>query len=121
MAEKPLLGHGTGSFSKEYKRLVPDERFKSTNPHNEFFMIGVQLGLVGLFIYSGFLGSQFYYAKKLPDKEKWLAQGLLLSLIITSIFNSPILDHTEGHWFATMIALCFASLQSGNKSETSHA
>ena len=121
MAEKPLLGHGTGSFSKEYHRLVPDERFKSTNPHNEFFMIGVQLGLVGLFIYSGFLGSQFYYAKKLPDKERWLAQGLLLSLIITSTFNSPILDHTEGHWFATMIALCFASLQANNKSEISHA
>lgn len=121
IAEKPLFGHGTGSFSKEYKRLVPDVRFKSTNPHNEFFMIGVQLGLAGLFIYSGFLVSQFYTAKKLPDKEKWLAQGLLLSLIITSLFNSPILDHTEGHWFATMIALCFSPLQARNKSVTSHA
>jgi len=74
-------------------------------------MIGVQLGLIGLFIYLGFLGSQYYYAKKLPDHEKWFAQGLLLSLMITSSFNSPFLDHNEGHWFGTMIALCFASLQ----------
>jgi len=34
----------------------------------------------------------------------------LLSLIITSVFNSPLLDHNEGHWFATMISICFASL-----------
>jgi len=109
--EKPLLGHGTGSYSREYRRLVQDERLVSKNPHNEFFMIGVQLGLIGLFIYLGFLGSQYYYAKKLPNHEKWFAQGLLLSLMITSSFNSPFLDHNEGHWFGTMIALCFASLQ----------
>jgi hypothetical protein len=53
----------------------------------------------------------------LPDKEKWLAQGVLLSLIVTSLFNSPFLDHTEGHWFASLIALCFASLQVDIKDE----
>ena len=111
IAEKPLFGHGTGSFKKEYQRVASSELFVTKNPHNEFLMIGVQLGLLGLLIYIGFLASQFFYAKKLPDKEKWLAHGLLLSLVVTSLFNSPFLDHTEGHWFASMIALCFASLQ----------
>jgi hypothetical protein len=78
-------------------------------------MIGVQLGLIGVFIYLGFLASQYTCAKKLPNKEKWFAQGLLLSLIITGLFNSPFLDHNEGHWYATMIALCFASLQGKDK------
>ena len=117
MSEKPLLGHGTGSYSKEYQRLVPDELLASRNPHNEFLMIGVQLGLIGLFIYLSFLASQYYYAKKLPNKEKWFAQGILLSLIITSVFNSPLLDHNEGHWFATMIAICFASLHGKDKAQ----
>ena len=108
IVEKPFFGHGTGSYSKEYKRLVDDERVVSKNPHNEFFLIAVQLGLVGLFIYIGFLVCQFYFANKLPSKEGWFAQGLLVSLIITSMFNSPLMDHNEGHWFATMIALCFA-------------
>ena len=80
-----------------------------------FLMIGVQFGLLGLLIYIGFLASQFFCAKQLPDKEKWLAHGLLLSLVVTSLFNSPFLDHTEGHWFANMIALCFASLQADIK------
>ncbi|MGZ8226937.1 MAG: O-antigen ligase family protein [Methylococcaceae bacterium] len=121
IAKKPLLGYGTGSFAKEYQKLVKDKRLITRNPHNEFLMISVQLGLVGLLIYTGFLVSQYFCAKKLPDKEKWLAQGLLLSLIVTSLFNSPFLDHTEGHWFAIMIALCFASLQADDKTETNYA
>jgi O-antigen ligase len=121
IAEKPLLGHGTGSFAKEYERIAHNEHLISKNPHNEFLMISVQLGLLGLSIYLGFLASQYYYAKKLPDKEKWLAQGVLLSLIVTSLFNSPLMDHTEGHWFASMIALCFASLQADVKAEINHA
>lgn len=111
ISEKPLLGHGTGSFSKEYQRIALGERFITENPHNEFLMIGVQLGLFGLLAYLGFLASQFYYAAKLPDNEKWLTQGLLVSLLITSLFNTPFFDHTEGHWYAGMIALCFAALR----------
>jgi len=116
MAEKPLLGHGTGAFNKEYQRIAMGEQFITQNPHNEFFMVGVQLGLLGLLVYLGFLVSQFYYARLLPDNEKWLAQGLLMTLLITSLFNTPFFDQTEGHWFAGMIALCFSSLGSVNKS-----
>ncbi|MGR9088441.1 MAG: O-antigen ligase family protein, partial [Gammaproteobacteria bacterium] len=55
--------------------------------------------------YLGFLISQFYESRRLPMREKWLLQGLLAALVITSLFNSPFYDHTEGHWFAVMIAL----------------
>jgi len=121
IAEKPFLGHGTGSFAKEYERIAQNEHLIAKNPHNEFLMIGVQLGLLGLSIYFGFLASQYYYARKLPNKEKWLAQGVLLSLMVTSLFNTPLMDHSEGHWFASMIALCFASLQTDIKAEINHA
>jgi len=57
----------------------------------------------------------------LPNKEKWLAQGVLLSLIVTSLFNTPLMDHAEGHWFVSMIALCFASLDADVKAEIKHA
>jgi len=124
IAEKPLFGHGTGSFAKEYERIAQNkqpEHWITRNPHNEFLMVGVQLGLLGLLIYLGFLASQYYCAKKLPNREKWIAQGLLLSLIVTSLFNSPFLDHTEGHWFASMIALCFAALQIEHKIDPTNA
>lgn len=115
MAEKPLVGHGTGSFAQEYQRIAKGERFITQHPHNEFLLIGVQLGLLGLIPYFGFLVSQFFCSLKLPDQDRWLAQGLLVSLLIISLFNTPFFDHTEGHWFACMIALCYAALNSDNK------
>ena len=121
IAEKPLLGYGTGSFANEYQRVASSELFVTKNPHNEFLMIGVQLGLLGLSIYLGFLISQYHSAKKLLNKEKWFAQGILLSLVVTSFFNTPLMDHAEGHWFTIMIALCFASLQTDVKAEINHA
>lgn len=105
IAEKPLLGQGTGNFSQSYQRLSGKV---ANNPHNEFLLITAQLGILGLFCYLAFLASQYHYAKRLPNPDKWLAQGLLTTLVITSLFNSPFLDHTEGHWFSTLIALCFA-------------
>jgi O-antigen ligase len=110
IAEKPVFGHGTGSFSSAYQRISGKT---SQNPHNEFLLIGVQLGAMGLLFYAGFLFSQYYYAKLLPERDKWLAQGVFATLITTSLFNSPLLDHTEGHWFTMMIALCFAAREVG--------
>jgi O-antigen ligase len=121
VTERPWFGHGTGSFAKEYQRITANKVDTVGNPHNEFLLIAVQLGFLGLFIYAGFLFSQYYYSRTLPDSEKWLAQGLLLTLIVTSLFNSPFLDHTEGHWFATLIALCFAPTQTDNKIWTGYA
>ena len=106
--EKPWFGHGTGSFATAYKRITDKHPDNKKNPHNEFLLVAVQLGMVGLLIYLGFLFSQFYSSLALPPTEKFMAQGLLLTLVFTSLFNSPILDHTEGHWFAFMIALCHA-------------
>jgi O-antigen ligase len=121
IGEKPLLGHGTGSFEIEYKRLVTNDNFVTHNPHNEFMMIGVQLGILGLLVYVGFLWSQYHCAKLLQKEQKWLANGLLLTLLVTSAFNSPFLDHAEGHWFACMIALCFGSLNKLGNQATSQS
>ncbi|MFI3188267.1 hypothetical protein BCS42_15405 [Crenothrix sp. D3] len=112
IAKKPIFGHGTGNFAKAFQDMSGRA---ANNPHNEFFLIGVQLGAVGLLFYVGFLGSQLVYAKTLPEHDKWLAQGVLVTLIMTSLFNSPLLDHTEGHWFTMMIALCFAARTQGGR------
>ena len=112
-AEKPLFGQGTGGFGAGYYRVSSDKA-DIKNPHNEFLMMAVQFGIVGLAVYIGFLFSLYSDAKKMAENEKWLAQGLLLTLIVTSLFNSPFLDHAEGHWFAVMIALCFGNVRKNN-------
>jgi O-antigen ligase len=102
IADKPLFGHGTGSYVNHYGETIAQRG----NPHNEFLMITVQLGLTGLLLFLAFLYSQYKHSLQLENENKFFAQGLLLSLISNSFFNSSFLDFTEGHWFAVMIALC---------------
>jgi len=108
--EKPWLGHGTGSFKAEYQRIAPSREIMTVNPHNAFLYITAQLGIPGFLAFIGFLGSLYECLNKLPSEDKMLAQGLLVSFIITCLFNTPILDHTEGHWYISLIALLYAPL-----------
>jgi O-antigen ligase len=117
IAEKPLLGHGTGSFTVEFKRVIANDAISTGNPHNEFLYITSQLGIPGLLLLLGFIASQFQYQSNLPDQYRWLAQGLLVTFIITCLFNTPILDHTEGHWFISLLALFYAPLSNVRASQ----
>ncbi|WAK01994.1 O-antigen ligase family protein [Methylobacter sp. YRD-M1] len=115
ISENPWLGHGTGSYPTEYSRVAAKADIASNNPHNEYLMITIQTGIVGLLLFLAFLFSLYQCSLKLADEYKWLAQGILVALAINSLFNSTILDFTEGHWFTTMIALCFATLPTHTK------
>lgn len=110
ISEHPWLGHGTGSYPIEYLKVASKTDIASSNPHNEYLMITVQIGIAGLSLFLAFLFSQYRYSLKLVNESKWLAQGVLVALATNSLFNSSILDFTEGHWFTAMIALCFATL-----------
>jgi len=112
IGESPWIGHGTGSFETEFKRIATADQYVTKNPHSEFLALAVQMGIPGLLLFLGFLASQYPLSLKLDNDSKWLAQALLLTIAITSIFNSPMLDHTEGHWFACLLALCFSPIAS---------
>ena len=47
----PLIGHGTGSITEMFRRSAVGQAGVrgevSTNPHNQTFAVGIQLGLVG--------------------------------------------------------------------------
>jgi O-antigen ligase len=120
IGESPWIGHGTGSFETEFKRIATADQYVTKNPHSEFLSLAVQMGISGLLLFLGFLVSQYRLSLKLDDDSKWLAQALLLTIAITSFFNSPILDHTEGHWFACLLALCFAPVSPSNAQRHHH-
>ena len=117
IAESPWFGHGTGSYAHEYQKIAGNNSILTVNPHNEYLMITAQLGLVGLLLFIGFLFSQYRCCLRLNNENRWLAQGVLLTLASNSMFNSSFLDHTEGHWFACLLALCFALLPGNKASE----
>ncbi len=46
-----VWGHGTGSYRKEHDKLWPDyraDRINADNPHNQFLMVMVEFGVLGI-------------------------------------------------------------------------
>ena len=115
--KNPLFGTGTGSFPAAYAELVEGTgKNQSRNPHNEFMLITVQTGIVGLAALLWLFWQQWRLAPLLPTPmERGLAQGLVVMMGIICMLNSALLDHTEGLLYAWLTALLYAGLKSGDR------
>jgi O-antigen ligase len=111
IAQSPLWGHGTGSFSYKYQQLAqPQGIIATTNPHNEYLMIGVQWGLIGMGLFIYLLYQLGLLAVYLPPPQSWMAQGLVVTIAVGCLVNSLLLDTTEGHLFAYLIGVLVGGL-----------
>ena len=112
--EAPLFGHGTGSTKSLYQSLeatrpspygeaVPD-------PHNQFFAIAIQVGLVGGAIlllmwavhFSTFIGRGFVGA---------IGQAVVIQNFIGSLFNSHLSTVTQGMLYCLAVGLLAGIVQ----------
>ena len=116
--DHPLLGSGTGSFPRVYAEAVKDsQKVRSRNPHNEYLLIMVQLGLAGLAVLLYLFWAQWRLATRLATPLEWhLARGLVLTMAVGYLFNSWLLDHTEGLLYAWLTGVLFAGLKSPQNS-----
>lgn len=106
LKEKPVLGHGTGSFEIEQKRLIEGTKtMKSDNPHNEYLLLGVQVGLVGVFLYISLLGGIFVTSFKQEKPSNYLLQGVVIAMFCGCLMNSFLFDSHQGHFFAILSAI----------------
>ena len=102
----PLLGYGTGGFNKTYNAATQDYHRQNLNDsENEYLMIWMQSGLVGLGLLLGLLGSLLFVAKRLPFREAWLAQGLVLWFFTINLFNSFLFAGRDGTMFVLLAAV----------------
>ncbi|MGH8744046.1 MAG: O-antigen ligase family protein, partial [Burkholderiales bacterium] len=90
IGDHPVLGVGTGGFSKAYaEKIKGSDMLESRNPHNEYLLIAVQVGLVGLALLLYLFYRQWRLAAALPTAlERNLAHGLILTIITGCLFNS---------------------------------
>lgn len=111
--KQPIFGYGTGGFPSAYAALVAGTgKTPSRNPHNEFMLITVQTGMIGLAAFLWLLWQQWRLAPQLPTPlERGLAQGLIVMMVIICMLNSALLDHTEGLLYAWLTALLYAGVK----------
>jgi O-antigen ligase len=108
--ENPLFGVGTGGFAGAYKRQVQNSPMvASDNPHNQYLLTAVELGLAGLFALLILFAIQWRTAARFPrGPDKMLAYALLLAIITGSLFNSLLTDHTESLFYIWASGILFA-------------
>lgn len=114
VAEHPWRGVGTGGFAEAYAAKVQGtEAPATTNPHNDYVMIGAQIGIPGIVLLLCLYGAMWHTAPRLGSRlERDLARGLVLTMVISGMFNSVLMDHTEGLLFAWATALLYSSYRS---------
>ena len=109
VAANPLLGVGTGSFAEAYAptaRIVwpagSPEALVRNQPHSEFLLVAVQLGLAGSLLYFAMLGTLGSAALGPRSFETDSLALLWVIYVVTSSFNSLLWDTTEAHWFVLL-------------------
>ncbi len=111
VAAHPLVGTGTGSFAVEYRRLAAQHHMMpSDNPHDEYLLLGVQLGLPGIAVFLFLLITLWRWSGCLPERSyRRLGQGVVVFMASGCLVNSLLLDATEGQLFAFLAALVCAA------------
>lgn len=109
--DRPLLGHGLGSFATAYSRQIEGTGKETTsNPHNEAVLLGVQAGIPALLLYLYLLARTALAARHMPVlHERVLAPALVLWIGIGGLFNALLIDHTESLLFTLLLGLLAAA------------
>jgi O-antigen ligase len=108
----PLLGVGTGGFFKAYEAQVQGTQMLATrNPHNMYLLVLVQFGLLGLAALACLFVAQWRYAPHLQNRSDIvLAYALVVTIALSGLFNSMLIDHTESMFLAWMAGLLYGGL-----------
>ena len=110
ISANPVLGVGTGGFGKAYAdRVVGTGAPPTQNPHNEILLMVVQFGIAGFVLLAGLFVTQWRLAPRLPAPfDQTAARAFVLTIAVTSLLSSTLLDHAEGFFFVYMSGLLFA-------------
>ncbi len=83
---------------------VPEVWTRSTNPHNEYLMQLLGGGIAALGLYLAWLAVTLRQAVRRTGTARAMLTGLCLAFIVGGVFNSLLLDFTEGHFYIALLA-----------------
>ena len=94
-----VIGHGTGSITEMFRRSAVGQTgvwgVVSSNPHNQTFAVGIQLGLLGIvLLWAMWLAHLAEFRP--PGFVAWVGLVIVLQNVVGSLFNSFLFDFTEG-------------------------
>jgi len=115
--QHPIVGVGTGGYSAAYAaRIQGTARPESTNPENQYLLLAVELGAVGVAALLTLFAAQWRLAARLATRRDTdLARGLVILMALGCLFNSFLHDHAESLFYVWLSGLLYAGLQRGSR------
>lgn len=124
IAQHPFAGTGAGSWNTLSNRLQREQRPNDrtvdgyANPHQEYLLWGVQLGIPGILMLCALMLSVLRDSKRMEQPYARATQSVLLALAIACLFNSSIYDALIGDFFCVLLGLLLALGLSKAESKT---
>ncbi|MGF6240977.1 O-antigen ligase [Paraburkholderia sp. GAS38] len=107
--ERPIFGYGAGSVRPEFEKLAKNSTgghaAMASNPHNEFFLMGVQLGLLGVALFVWLLVAVGRECRRVDTLAATVVGGYLLAFVLGCFANSLLLNFTEGNLFILLTGI----------------
>ena len=120
MAEHPILGTGLGSWLPRWRsvwlaleeHLPPDARHRfseTNNPHNDFLLMGMETGVIGLVILVWLLASFIRAGWQQRSSAGGITVVLGVSVFATAMVNAPFRDAALGMTLLWLLAVSTAA------------
>ena len=121
ISQHPIFGGGTGSMESEYSTINEIQRSlqkRVPNPHNQYLLTTQELGIFGLIALLAFwfIPWRMSYQLKSAEQAKVL-RGLIITIAIGSLFNSLLLDASEGKFYCLMAGILLSAFTPNHASK----
>lgn len=107
IGEKPLLGHGAGSYTPLAEKAFADEkmcRIGCAQPHNQYLLFGVETGLLGVLAFIGLMASALVAWRRMPDHNPLLPVYVVI-LGLTCLSDSGLFIRAQAYFFVPILGL----------------
>lgn len=115
--QAPWLGHGIGTYrEKAYAHFQGSPICQlgvCEQPHNQFFMTAVEIGVIGNVLLLAWILTPAYSAYQSQQTKLPLILAYTSILIITAFFDSPL--NIQAQQFFLLITVILLTTQSGNR------
>lgn len=108
IAGSPLYGYGMGGPDLVWVQKGRDGQYytvRAPNPHNEYLMQGIQLGIVGVLLLMLIYVLAMRDALRIHGSHRYMYSGIILIYIISCLYNSFLLDSSEGLFLILILAV----------------
>lgn len=102
---KPVVGYGSGMFESVYDDYAQKNNYysRTSNPHCDWLLIGVEQGFVGIFVFAMLFLCLFVETVKLKSHNKNILMVVLIGYLLGSLQNSFFTDNVTGVAFIVLV------------------